>query len=360
MKKTVLLAILFCLSISIFAQENFDVIKIDGEDCGLHGNAKAKREYDQNPFKNRWNFPDKNKIDGSITLAKFIEGGDDRDRFNQNQAVEITGYVYAVKIGGVETCNCKTKNQLFRDTHIELTPNAEETSPDKRVIVEVTPRIRQILEKQGVDWSTATLKDKDGSMGILHKTIKVQGWLFYDFSHETDAFSYDPEDKIGGEKRKNWRASCWEVHPITNIEILDPSEEEFPIGSVENSSAPKFYTSSVFPGSTPPKTTKSMTAADYLTLILLGGILGMVGQGIRVIVGIKKVNDAKDSDNPLKYQRTIMSLFIAFSIGGIAGVLAAIGSMEAPIDKATIIAFLTAGYAGTDFIEGFMMKNKQK
>lgn len=360
MKNLTLLVLSLLIGAALSAQDNYDVIKIDGEDCGLHGNAKAKREYDQNPYKNRWNFPDKSKIDTSITLAKLIEGGEDRNKFNQNQAVEITGYVYAVKIGGVETCNCKTKNQQFRDTHIELTPNAEETSPDKRVIVEVTPRIRQILEKQGIDWSTAALKDKDGPMGILNKTIKVQGWLFYDFSHETDAFSYDPEDKIGGEKHKNWRASCWEVHPITNIEILDPSEEELPISSAENFSAPKFYTSSMIPDGRLPKTTKSMTASDYLTLILLGGILGMAGQGIRVIVGIKKVNDANDSDNPLKYQRTIMSLFIAFSIGGIAGVLAAIGSIESPIDKATIIAFLTAGYAGTDFIEGFMMKNKQK
>lgn len=360
MKKLTLLVLSLFVVAALSAQDNYDVIKIDGEDCDLHGNAKAKREYDQNPYKNRWNFPDKNKIDASITLAKLIEGGEDRTKFNQNQAVEITGYVYAVKIGGVETCNCKTKNQQFRDTHIELTPNAEETSPDKRVIVEVTPRIRQILEKQGIDWSTAALKDKDGPMGILNKTIKVQGWLFYDFSHETDAFSYDPEDKIGGEKHKNWRASCWEVHPITNIEILNPSDEEFATAGTDNFSGPKFYTSGIFPDTTPPKNNKPMSATDYLALILLGGILGMAGQGLRVIVGIKKVNDANDAENPVKYQRTLLSLFIAFSVGGIAGVLAAVGSAEVPIDKATIIAFLTAGYAGTDFIEGFMMKNKLK
>jgi hypothetical protein len=35
----------------------------------------------------------------------------------------------------------------------------------------------------------------------------------------------------------------------------------------------------------------SASAADWINLILLGGLLGAVGQGIRVVVGLKKVND---------------------------------------------------------------------
>ena len=34
-----------------------------------------------------------------------------------------------------------------------------------------------------------------------------------------------------------------------------------------------------------------MTATDWIWSILLGGILGVLGQGIRVVAGLKKVND---------------------------------------------------------------------
>ena len=50
------------------------------------------------------------------------------------------------------------------------------------------------------------------------------------------------------------------------------------------------------------------------------------------------------------------SLIIAFAIGGVAGVLAAVTSDNIQFTKSTIIAFITAGYAGTDFIEGFIKK----
>jgi len=77
-----------------------------------------------------------------------------------DKAVEITGYVYDIKPGGVETCNCGTKDKLYLDTHIEITPNDKETGKDKRLIVEVTPRIRLAMQSKGEDWTTQTLKDK--------------------------------------------------------------------------------------------------------------------------------------------------------------------------------------------------------
>lgn len=348
MKNFPLFLVMLIFHYGSLAQDNYDFIMIDGDSCGMHGNAKAEREYNQNPFKNRWNFPQATDIDNSITIEKLLQEGEDRNRFTQDQAVEITGYVYDVKVGGVETCNCKTKNNLFRDTHIEITPSATETTPDKRVIVEVTPRIRQILEEQGIDWSTTTLQDKNN--GIIGRTVQIQGWLFYDFSHENEAFTYDPDDNIG---KKNWRASCWEVHPITSIKIIS-EPEDLPFESDVSGSAPVFFTSTASI-TKPPKPTKPMTPTDYLILILLGGILGTAGQGIRVIVGLKKANETKAK---IEYSETVLSLFIGFAVGGVAGVLAAVGSVDTAIDKSSIIAFLAAGYAGTDFIEGFMKKNK--
>src|SRR5205823_13818512 len=118
-----------------------------------------------------------------------------------------------VKPGGVETCNCRSKDPAFRDTHIELTPDVNLTDPQFRVIIEVTPRIREIMSKNNLDWSTGALKST-----IKGKKVEVSGWLFYDSEHEDASFANDPEDHIG---RLNWRGTCWEIHPVTNIKILD-------------------------------------------------------------------------------------------------------------------------------------------
>jgi hypothetical protein len=103
------------------------------------------------------------------------------------------------------------------------------------------------------------------------------------------------------------------------------------------------------------------TPLNTLIIILLGAILGMVGQGIRVVVGIKKVGDeavktGQDQKDLIQTKQLALSLFIAFAIGAIAGVLAAVTSTELSFSKTTIIAFIAAGYAGTDFIEGFIRK----
>jgi hypothetical protein len=106
-----------------------------------------------------------------------------------------------------------------------------------------------------------------------------------------------------------------------------------------------------------------MTLTQWLSLILLGGILGALGQAIRVIVGIKKLNDqaaameGKALEDLLSNSRLILSMFIGFT----AGALAAFFSTDTPIDLSNIkqmqiLPFMAAGYAGADFIEGLMSR----
>jgi hypothetical protein len=363
MKKLLLFLSMVLFASRIFAQ---DVIWIDGDTCGMHGDAKRKQEFDQNPYKNRYKPPTSKDIDTKITVQKLVAGGSDRDRFKQSTAVEITGYVFDVKQGGKETCNCHTGNALFKDTHIEITPNSKETSPDKRLIIEVTPRMRKIMEDKGIDWSTATLMDKKN--GIIGHTIKVQGWLFYDFTHEDDAFSYDPNDEHDtGKDHKNWRASCWEVHPITYMEDLTPvsDEEETPISNTAVSL--DFYSNntpapSPTPKYNPDKPMETHSASTILVTLLLGAFLGMLGQGLRMFVGISKANkDPQNKDKKMneyiELRRVVFSFIYAFIIGAITGGLMAMDHIGANWSKTVMMGIVTAGYAGTDFIEGFIHKN---
>ncbi len=190
--------------------DNLDVIPLNGRNCPLQGDAKSPDVKDLNRLKGRYHSPVASDIDQTVTLIAMVAPGDDEDRFDVKSAAKVTGYVLEVQVGGKETCNCHATDPDERDTHIALTlsQGAEKT---QSVVAEVTPRTRLLRRKSGRnDWTTAALKSE-----IQGKWIEVTGWLMFDFEHIHEAENTNP----GGEK--NWRATCWEIHPVTNIKVLD-------------------------------------------------------------------------------------------------------------------------------------------
>jgi hypothetical protein len=94
-----------------------------------------------------------------------------------------------------------------------------------------------------------------------------------------------------------------------------------------------------------------------LLYVILGAVLGAVGQGTRAIIGIKKATDqaaveGKKIEEWFELKRLLFSLII----GAIAGCLAAITILGAPVNKELLLGLVAAGYAGTDFIEGLISK----
>jgi hypothetical protein len=189
--------------------------------------------------------------------------------------------------------------------------------------------------------------------------VKIQGWLFYDFSHKTENYAEDPDDNIG---RPNWRATGWEIHPITAIEVLDPIEANAGDMDAGGNYVGMVSLAAATPTQPTPNTninTSAMqqTPTDFLVIVLLAALLGMAGQGIRVIAGLKKMQEIAGGSNAnFDSHQLFISLFISLIIGVVAGILAAI-MVNGPISKATYFGFIAAGYAGTDFIEAFMRKN---
>jgi F0F1-type ATP synthase membrane subunit c/vacuolar-type H+-ATPase subunit K len=100
------------------------------------------------------------------------------------------------------------------------------------------------------------------------------------------------------------------------------------------------------------------TPTDVLVLAVLGGLLGAFGQGLRVVVGLKKVYDQAHSDKTdftslFDASKLFVSLFIGFLAGGLA-----ILFMDKPaMGKELFTMLIGAGYAGADFIEGFVQKS---
>jgi len=176
------------------------------------GDAKAKLAVDLARQKNREDEP---KTFQSIPLSEFLKEGDDTERWEEGGVI-LDGYVVDVKPGGVETCNCRTTDALFKDTHIELAPTKNAVK-SRRVVVEVTPRFRLLKAEVGVDWTTSTLRQT-----LKGRRIRVKGWLFFDKEHECGAQNTRKKLKpdCHGRDRTIWRATVWEAHPVTDIEIL--------------------------------------------------------------------------------------------------------------------------------------------
>lgn len=223
-KRVLFLLCLVCISYSAQAQQTSVIAQKIGDflkSCpGISGTAKASNVIELNKSKNRSDAP--STLDRSITLDKLLAKGDDKNRWKMGTGVEVVGYVDKITVGGVETCNCKTTDPMFRDTHLNLTLDPMNSGSKKTVIVEVTPRMRKAMAEKGTDWTTNMLRSK-----FLGRWIKVQGWLLFDEEHADEA-----ENTAPGRPR-NWRQTAWEVHPITSIEVTERPRSTFSAASTE-------------------------------------------------------------------------------------------------------------------------------
>ena len=178
--------------------------------CGMEGDASSAAVRELNLLKNRYTAPEPQQIDPRVSLAAMLEPGHDRARWNDRRAADITGYVWDVKVGGVETVNCRATDPPDRDTHIELVLDPMNSSEDRRVIVEVTPRGRALAEQRGEDWSTRALRDH-----FHGRWVRVRGWLLFDSEHQFQSVNTAPN------RTRDWRATAWEIHPVTSLEVVD-------------------------------------------------------------------------------------------------------------------------------------------
>ena len=101
-----------------------------------------------------------------------------------------------------------------------------------------------------------------------------------------------------------------------------------------------------------------MDVYTSFTFVALGILLGLVGQTLRVVVGVKKeVDQATAAGKTLKDSFDSVRLAISLMIGGLAGGLGAISLLGTEINRELLLTLVAIGYSGADFIEGFVRKN---
>ena len=166
--------------------------------------SPAGREFMR--LKNRDAEPSPQDFDAGVTLEALLRPGADRALWSESRAGRVEGYVVEVVEGGVEAANCYSYRE--RDTHIHVAPRADAPRIEW-VVVEVTPRARERARARGLDWSAEALRRE-----LVGRRCRFEGWLLFDREHAGESENISP-----GASR-NWRATAWELHPVTALEVL--------------------------------------------------------------------------------------------------------------------------------------------
>ena len=174
--------------------------------CPSAGIALTTRARNLHRLKNRTSFPQATDFDPRITLDALLQPGDDRERWTTVRAARVQGEVIDVAYAGPEATNCF--NPCRRDIHI-LISTRKGVAQSEHVVVEVTPKIRDWAAGQGMDWSEETLQKQ-----LLGHWCEFEGWLYFDAGHAEESENISPG------KPDNWRATAWEIHPITKITVV--------------------------------------------------------------------------------------------------------------------------------------------
>ena len=174
--------------------------------CPSVGIALTSKARDLHRLKNRTSLPQPADFDSRITLDALLQRGDDRTRWSTDRAARIQGEVIDVAYAGTEATNCFHPSR--RDIHIDIATR-KGVAKNERVVLEVTPPLREWARQRGMDWSAETLHAQ-----LVGRWCEFEGWLYFDVGHAEESENTAPN------KPENWRATAWEVHPITKITVI--------------------------------------------------------------------------------------------------------------------------------------------
>ena len=174
--------------------------------CPSAGIALTTRARNLHRLKNRTSIPSANDFDSTITLESLLQPGDDTNRWSTNRAARIQGEVIDVAYARPEATNCF--NPCRKDIHI-LIATRKGVPKTEHVVVEVTPNLRDWAGGQGIDWSEETLQRE-----LVGHWCEFEGWMYFDLGHAEESENISPG------KADNWRATAWEIHPVTKITII--------------------------------------------------------------------------------------------------------------------------------------------
>lgn len=174
--------------------------------CPSIGIALTSRAMQLHRLKNRTAIPQPADFDARVTLEAILQPGDDTTRWSSDRAARVQGEVIDVAYARPEATNCF--HPCRRDIHINIATH-KGAAINQQMVVEVTPNFRDWAAQQGIDWSAETLHAQ-----LVGHWVEFEGWLYFDLGHAKEAENTSPGTP------ENWRATAWEIHPITKITVI--------------------------------------------------------------------------------------------------------------------------------------------
>jgi len=174
--------------------------------CPSAGIAFTRRARDLHRLKNRTALPQVADFDARVSLDSLLQPGDDAHRWFTDRAARVQGYVIDVAYARPEATNCFSPCR--RDVHI-LIANRKDAPQREQIVLEVTPNLRDWATAHGSDWSAETLKAQ-----LVNHWCEFEGWLYFDVGHAEESENIAPGNS------SNWRATAWELHPVTRIAVI--------------------------------------------------------------------------------------------------------------------------------------------
>jgi hypothetical protein len=165
------------------------------------------------------------KLPAKLARDNHAQFGDDLKKdAGEGSVAGAIGYLYYAQKGGAsESSNCQLGEPNDIDLHIgigfdaglagklagkeKLTDEEQGALTKESVIIEMTPHWRARFKPE---WSLALLRPAIGHQ------VRVVGQLLVDNEH------YDTKDSCaikGANPDTCWRASIWELHPVTRFEV---------------------------------------------------------------------------------------------------------------------------------------------
>jgi hypothetical protein len=115
--------------------------------------------------------------------------------------VRVRGYLAGAKEEGKESPNCHEEGHEFRDFHLWLVAEPND-SRSASIVIEVTPRVRAVHD----GWTLARIH----SIVRRQLPVEIGGWLMLDPEHP---------DQVG-----KTRGTIWEIHPVTMMRVQEHGE----------------------------------------------------------------------------------------------------------------------------------------
>jgi hypothetical protein len=162
-----------------------------------------------------------------LAKTNHLDLKDDLTKMGEGQEYGVIGYLYYAKQEGAESSNCELTAPDDTDYHIGIgfdksmaaaaatgKPAAADktTIKETAVVVEMTPQYRANCAPE---WTIDALKK------VIGKQVKVVGQLMADNEHN------EPKDNCAFPDHGDacWRASIWELHPVTSFKYCNLATE---------------------------------------------------------------------------------------------------------------------------------------